>query len=187
MKFAVLLLIALGLSLDTFAISISIGLSTANIRFRQVNKISLVFAFFQTLMPAVGWLAGTRIKDLISSFDHWLVFILLSFIGLKMIFESRKKEEDRKIPDCFSPIVLCGIAIATSIDALIAGISFALINMNILTIILLIGFTTYIAAMLGMLFGKKAGRRFGSKIEIAGGLILILVGVKILLEHLLSL
>ena len=184
MEFAVLLLIATGLSFDTFAVSITIGLTVNQIRFREATKLAVVLALFQALMPAIGWLIGTQISELLSLYDYWIAFGLLSIIGLKMIIESLKKEEKRKEFDPFKPFVLIGLAVATSIDALIAGVSFAFIDINILLAVAAIGFTTYLAAMLGMLFGKKAGKHLGEKMEMAGGLILIAIGVKLLLEHL---
>ena len=135
-------------------------------------------------MPVAGWFLGSQVKDLISHVDHWLAFGVLSLIGIKMILESLKNEKDRKDIDPLKLPVLIGIAIATSIDALIAGVSFAFIDMNILISAATIGLITGIAAMLGMLSGKKAGKKLGKKMEFLGGIILIGIGIKILLEHL---
>ncbi len=184
MNFVTLNIVALSLTFDTFAVSVMTGLIARDIRFREATRIALVMGFFQALMPLAGWFIGIQLKPLISDYDHWIAFGLLTAIGIKPIVESFKKEEDRKDFDPFRFSVLIGIAIATSIDALIVGMSFAFIAVNIYFAIGLIGFVTYVAAMLGMLFGKKAGKRFGPKMEILGGLILIVLGIKILCEHL---
>lgn len=186
MDFITLIIIAIGLTFDTFAVSISTGLVANHIRFWQATKVAVTLAFFQALMPFIGWFIGTQVKHLISNYDHWIAFGLLAIIGIKMIIESLKKEEDKKDFNPFKPSVLIGMAIATSIDALIVGVSFAFIKVNIYYSVGIIGFVTYVVAMLGMLFGKSAGKWFGKKMEIIGGLILIGIGVKILLEHLCS-
>ena len=184
MELITLLLIAIGLSFDTFAVSISTGLVANHIRFWQATRIALTLGFFQALMPLLGWFIGEQLRHYISDYDHWIAFLLLLAIGIKMILESLKEEQERKELDPFRPMVLIGMAIATSIDALIVGISFAMIEVNILISVLIIGFVTYVVAMLGILFGKNAGKMFGRKIEIIGGLILIGIGIKILVEGL---
>ncbi len=186
MDILTLILIAVGLNFDSFAVSVTTGFVVNKIRFWQATKIALVLAFFQAGMPVLGWFLGSQVKEYIISFDHWIAFGLLSFIGLKMIWESFGKEEETKDFNPFKPAVVIGMAVATSIDALIAGVSFAFIDINILLTAFLIGFLTYVAAMLGMLFGKKAGKWFGKRMEVVGGIILIGLGVKILLEHLLQ-
>lgn len=180
-----MLLFAIGLSFDTFAVSVTTGYASDKIRFLQATKIAVVLALFQGFMPLLGWLTGITIKDLIAECDHWIAFGLLAAIGIKMIHESLKKEEERKDFNPFNAVMLIGIAIATSIDAFVVGVSFALYDLNILLAVLIIFITTYIFAMLGMLVGKKAGKWFGVKFEIIGGIILIGLGIKILLEHLL--
>lgn len=177
-------LIAIGLNFDSLAISISTGLVVKHIRFNQAVKIAIVFAFFQGLMPFIGWLIGSQIKDLIKDYDHWIAFTLLFLIGAKMVYESFKKEEDKKPFNPLKLIVMISMAIAISIDALVVGVSFAFIDINIVLSISIIGALTFIVSMLGMLLGKKAGGIFGKKMEIVGGLILICIGVKILIEHL---
>jgi putative Mn2+ efflux pump MntP len=184
MELVTLFFIAAGLTFDTFAVSISTGIVVSHIRFWQATKIAIVLAFFQALMPFIGWALGVQIKNLISSYDHWIAFGLLSIIGIKMIVESLRNGEKKVNFDPLKPTVLIGMAIATSIDALIIGISFAFLNVNILFSVSIIGAVTYIVAMMGMLFGKNAGKWFGKKMEIVGGLILICIGLKILLEHL---
>jgi len=184
MDFIVILLIAIGLSFDTFAASICIGLTVKQIRFLQALKIATILSAFQAVMPVIGWFLGSQIKDQISHIDHWIAFGLLSLVGLKMIRESIQRKSEGNHSDPSKLFVIIGIAVATSIDALIAGVSFAFIEMNILISAATIGLITGIAAMLGMLFGKKAGQKLGKKMEFLGGIILIGIGIKILLEHL---
>lgn len=179
-----IILIAIGLSLDSFAVSVCTGLLVNRIRFWQATKIALTLALFQSAMPLLGWLIGIQLEDLVKDYDHWIAFGLLLLIGARMIYESLKPEEERKDFNPFKLTVLIGMALSTSIDALIVGITLAFIEINIYLAVIIIGIVTYVAAMLGMLFGKKAGKWFGKKIEIVGGLILIALGVKILLEHL---
>lgn len=185
MEILTILLIALSLSFDTFAVSISSGLILKQIDFYKASRIAIVLAIFQGLMPVIGWLIGIGIKDYAERFDHWIAFIILGLLGVKMIYESFKSNpEDRQ----FNPLdlkVMIGMAIATSIDALIVGFSFALLDFRILLSVGIIGFVTYIVAMLGMLFGKNIGSRLGQRMEFIGGLMLVLIGVKILIEHLL--
>ncbi len=186
MGFITLFLIAIGLNFDSFAVSITTGLLANNIRFWQATKVAATLALFQALMPVLGWFIGSQLKNFIMNYDHWLAFGLLSIVGIRMIVESLKKPEMRESFDPFKPTMLIGMAIATSIDALVVGVTFAFINVNILLSVGVIGLTTYLVAMLGMLFGKKAGQWFGKKMEIVGGIILILIGVKILIEHLMG-
>lgn len=183
LEFITIFLIAIGLCFDSFAVSVSSGLMMKHISFFGAMKISFSLAFFQGLMPLLGWLAGKRISEYLSNYDHWIAFGLLVIIGLRMIWESQKPDEDKT----FNPLNIWFIiymSIATSIDALIVGLSFAFLNTNIYTSIIIIGIVTFIAAMLGILFGKKAGAHFGKKMEILGGIILILIASKIILEHL---
>ncbi len=185
MDYITLFLIAIGLSFDTFAVSVSTGLILKKIKFQQALKVAFVLAFLQSLMPLMGWFAGKQISQYIGNFDHWIAFVLLSILGIKMIIESYKSEENDKNFNPLKFIVLLGIGIATSIDALVVGISFAFLQTNIWNAILIIGVVTFLVAMLGMLFGKKIGSKFGKRIEIMGGLILISIGLKILLDHIL--
>ena len=183
MDILTLCLIGIGLSFDTFAVSVSTGLMISHIRFLQGVKVAIVLAFFQALMPFIGWFSGKQVAHFMESYDHWIAFGLLALLGLKMIYESVKKKEEKKNFNPLKLSILIGIAIATSIDALIVGVSFAFINMNIFWSVLVIGIITFLVAMLGMLFGKKVGSRFGQRMEIVGGLILIVIGIKILLSH----
>lgn len=184
MEFLTIFLIAIGLSMDSFAVSITSGLVLKRIDFKNASKIAFSLGFFQALMPTLGWLIGIKIHSYIESFDHWIAFGLLFIIGLKMILESLKEDDDDKNFNPLNIRILLMMSLATSIDALVVGISFAFIEYNWFVSGFIIGATTYIISMLGILFGKKMGHRFGNKMEIVGGVILILLGVKILFEHL---
>lgn len=185
MDFITILIISIGLSFDTFAVSVSSGVIMPRITFREGVKIAIVLAFFQALMPLIGWGAGKGIVSYAKDFDHWIAFILLLGLGIKMIYESFGKEETRKLNPLELKVRL-SMAIATSIDALIVGFSFAFLEFRIITSTFTIGFVTFLVSMLGLLFGKKVGSRFGKRMEIVGGIILIAIGVKILLEHIMS-
>jgi putative Mn2+ efflux pump MntP len=178
-----ILFIAIGLSFDTFAVSVSSGLALPKISFRDAVRIAFVLAFFQAAMPVIGWLAGTGLSKYVKAFDHWIAFCLLAILGGKMIWESfqRSDNESNFNPLDFKVQIL--MAIATSIDALIVGVSFAFLEFRIVLSTFIIGSVTFIVSMLGMLFGKKVGIQLGKRMEIIGGVILILIGLKILLEH----
>jgi putative Mn2+ efflux pump MntP len=182
MEILTVFLIAIGLSFDTFAVSASCGLILQQSKLRQSLKIAIVFAICQGIMPAFGWLVGSEIKQYVEAYDHWIAFILLFFIGLKMIIESLKKNNEK----CFDPLklkVLIGLGLATSIDALIIGISLAFLHLNIIFSLLIIASVTFLISILGLQIGKKAGNKFGKKMETIGGIILILIGIKIIIEH----
>ncbi len=179
-----LLLIAFGLAMDAFAVSISNGMTIKHQRANHALRIGIFFGSFQALMPLIGWSAGMNLRDLISGVDHWMAFGLLTFIGCKMIYESKKMDAREKEAKPLNLPTLLMLSIATSIDALAVGISFALLNISIVTPILVIGAVTFALSFLGVLIGKKIGHFFEKKIEVVGGLILIGIGVKILIEHL---
>ncbi len=183
-----LFLIAFGLSMDSFAVSVSSGIILPSIKFNRAIIIAFSLAFFQALMPFAGWLLGIRLQEYIKPVDHWVAFVLLALLGFKMIIESRKKEEERSDFNPLKPGVLLTMSVATSIDALVVGVSlsFVAITGKILWItpILIIGGVTFIMSMLGILFGKNLGNQFGKKMEMLGGIILFLIGVRILAEHL---
>lgn len=184
MDFIWIFVIALGLSADSFAVSITSGLILNKIDFRDASKIAFSLGFFQALMPTLGWLIGVKIQKYIESFDHWIAFGLLTIIGVKMILESLKSDEEDRNFNPLNPKILLMMSLATSIDALVVGISFAFIEYNWFLSAFIIGAVTFIISMLGILFGKKMGSRFGSKMEIVGGIILIFIGIRILFEHL---
>ncbi len=179
-----LFLIAVGLSMDAFAVSICKGLALQKIKFKHCLIAGLWFGGFQALMPAIGFLVGYRFQDKITFLDHWIAFVLLSIIGGNMIREALSKEEEEtnaslKIKDMFV------LAVATSIDALAVGVSFAFIpELPIVPAVVFIGAITFTLSAIGVKVGSIFGTKYKSKAELAGGIILILMGVKILLEHL---
>lgn len=183
MSVLTLILIAIGLSFDTFAVSISCGVARKHIIFWEAIRIAFVFAVFQSTMPLIGWALGLSVKRFIEPIDHWIALALLSIIGLKMITETFGQKNEKKNFDPLNIRIMLTLAVATSIDALVIGISFIALNVNILIAYIIIGFTTFLIAMLGMLFGKKLGILIGKKMEIIGGLILIGIGLKIAIEH----
>jgi putative Mn2+ efflux pump MntP len=184
MNMITILFIAFGLAMDAFAVSITNGITIKHQRINNALKIGIFFGSFQALMPLIGWLAGLRLRDFISGFDHWVAFGLLSLIGGKMIYESTKIGDDKEIRS-LNLFVLLLLSIATSIDALAVGLSFAFLKISIATPIIVIGIVTFMLSFLGVLVGNRLGHFFEKKMEIVGGLILIGIGIKILIEHLL--
>jgi putative Mn2+ efflux pump MntP len=178
-----LLLIAIGLSMDAFAVSICKGLSTRELKIRHMIITGLFFGGFQALMPLVGYLLGIQFKDYIVTVDHWIAFVLLSIIGINMIRESRNQRCEN-VGDAFSLKSMLMLSIATSIDALAVGVTFAFLQVQILPAVLFIGIITLALSMAGVKIGNIFGTRFKSKAELAGGVILIGMGIKILIEHL---
>ena len=185
MEFLSVLMIAIGLSFDSFAVSISSGLALKTITFRKATRIAFFLALFQGGLPVLGWFLGYEIRDYVVAYDHWIAFGLLTILGIRMILESLSNGREKV---SFNPLklsVLIGMSLATSIDAFIIGISFAMIHLPIVYPVLIIAAVTFVVSMIGILFGKKTGVKFGKRMEILGGLILIGIGVKILLEHIL--
>ena len=183
MGFLELFLIGIGLSMDAFAVAICRGLKMTKINYRQMAVIALFFGGFQALMPFIGWLLGSQFERYIVKFDHWIAFVLLAFIGGKMIFEAFGKDDD----DCDEELnikELFVLAVATSIDALAVGITFAFLQVQIGFAVSIIGITTFLLSSVGVAVGHHFGARYKQKAELAGGIILILIGLKILLEHL---
>jgi putative Mn2+ efflux pump MntP len=182
-----ILAIALGLSFDTFAVSLSLGVVRNKIIFWHAAEIATLLAFFQGGLTILGYFLGSIISNAMKAADHWVALFLLSFLGVKMIIEGRKKSEDEAVSKDFSSrIVLITIALGTSIDAFAVGISFAILSVQIWRAGILIGLVTFIASMTAIKIGKSAGERLGNKVEIIGGLILIAIGVKIFLVHILA-
>lgn len=178
-----IVLVAVGLAMDAFAVSIAKGMVINHNRRKSALLMASFFGGFQMLMPAIGWFAGQSLKEVIMGFDHWIAFGLLAFIGAKMIYDSTKKENEND-EQTLRLHSLLTLAVATSIDALMVGLSFAFLQTSLLEPILLIGVITFSLSVVGFYFGCGMGRLFGSKIRIAGGLILIAIGIRILLEHL---
>ena len=184
MGFIELFLIAIGLSADAFAVAVCKGLNMKKVNGKIAVIIGLFFGGFQALMPLIGWVLGKQFESYIVSFDHWVAFVLLAFIGGKMIKESFEKECECCEKELLDIKEIFVLAIATSIDALAVGITFAFLNVNILESITLIGCTTFILSVIGVYLGAKFGAKYKNKAELAGGIILVLIGLKILLEHL---
>ncbi|MEZ5104261.1 MAG: manganese efflux pump MntP family protein [Draconibacterium sp.] len=178
------IMIGVGLSFDSFAVSVSCGLMKPEIRFHQAAIIANSLAFFQAAFPVVGWLIGSSLQGLISSFDHWIAFALLLFLGIKMIIEGIKPDSSLKSFNPFKFRMLIGLSVATSIDALVVGLSFGFLNVPVLWPVIVIGGVTFFASMLGMLFGKNIPAKRSHQSLIIGGVILVIIGLKILVEHL---
>ena len=186
--FFTLLLMGVGLSMDAFAVSICKGLSMRKVNKKQCLVIGLFFGGFQALMPFIGWVLGSQFEQYITSIDHWIAFILLGFIGGKMVVEAiREKDEAVEAGKMDPPLDFKDmfiLAIATSIDALAVGITFAFLQVPIVEAVSIIGITTFVISVIGVYVGNFFGNRYKKKAELAGGIILILIGLKILLEHL---
>ena len=179
-----ILLLGIGLSMDAFAVSICKGLSTKKLQFKHYLIIGAWFGGFQALMPTIGYFLGSTFEQYITAFDHWVAFVLLAAIGANMIKESFPREESETSASfAFKTMLL--MALATSIDALAVGITFALLpDVNVPLAVCLIGITTFLCSAAGLRVGNLFGLRYKAKAELAGGIILILIGLKILLEHL---
>lgn len=176
-----LFVVAIGVSMDAFAIAICKGLSVERLEKKHMVSAGLWFGGAQALMPLIGYLLGSRFADAISSIDHWLSFALLAIIGINMIRESRGEAE--KLDASFSAKAMFPLAIADSIDALAVGVTFAFLDVSIIPAIVLISLTTFLFSVVGVKIGNQFGARFKSKSELAGGIILIVMGLFIVLEH----
>ena len=176
--------IALGLSMDALAVSVTNGCIVTDLKFRYALRIAFFFGLFQALMPVLGWIAGSSFRAYIQDFDHWVAFGLLLLVGGKMIREalSSTDAEDSKINCLHFPTLLL-LSVATSIDALAVGISFAMLDMVILVPVSIIGVITFVNCLIGTQIGSRAGRFLEGKLEFVGGCILILIGIKIVIEH----
>ena len=186
MDFITIVAVALGLSFDTFAVSLSYGMIQSKILFRQAVRVALVMAFFQAGLLVTGYFLGSLISDFMKAADHWVALILLAVLGIRMITEGFKKKDKVQIKDYGNTMTLVSMAIGTSIDAFAIGISFALLSIRIWYSAVIIGAVTFMASMTAIRIGKSAGGRLGNKVEIIGGLILITIGIKIFLEHILG-
>ncbi|MBQ7656848.1 MAG: manganese efflux pump [Clostridia bacterium] len=184
MDFLSLFLLAVGLSMDAFAVSICKGLALKKIRFSHALIVGLWFGGFQALMPLIGYFLGAQFKDAIAAYDHWIAFGLLALIGGNMIREAVFEKEQPETDSALSFRSMLLLAIATSIDALAVGVTFAFLDVNIWSSVALIGVTTCVLSMIGVKVGSVFGAKYEKRAEIVGGVILILLGLKILLEHL---
>lgn len=185
MDILTIITLAIGLSMDSFAVSIICGLEEQKISFKHAMKISFSLAFFQGLLPIIGWYLGTGLKVYIESIDHWIAFILLAFLGGKMIVESLRKNGVEKLSNIYSWKHILTLSIATSIDALVVGFTYALVSSGRIFLgAVIIGSVTFFFGMLGIRIGKDVAGNFNQKVELIGGIILSLIGIKILIEHL---
>lgn len=186
MNISEIFLIGVGLSMDAFAAAVCKGLNQKKFNIKNGFIIALFFGGFQALMPFLGWALGKQFEKYITSIDHWIAFVLLGFIGGKMIYEALTEKEEtqesavREILDLKEILVL---SVATSIDALAVGITFAFLTVNIVSSVTLIGLTTFVISFAGFVIGNKFGAKYQNKAELLGGIILVLIGFKILLEH----
>lgn len=176
--------ISLGLSMDAFTVSITSGMIIPNVKKKHALKIAFAFGFAQGIMPLMGFFAGIKFRNYIVHIDHWIAFLLLGFLGIKMLLDGRQECKDKKAFNPLDPKVLIMLSIATSIDALVIGISFACLNVSIINAVLSIGLITFIACFIGVLIGKRCNCIFRSWAEYIGGAILILIGTNILFDHL---
>ena len=179
-----LIVIAIGLSMDAFAVSICKGLAVQSVRKRHVMTVGLYFGGFQALMPLAGYMLGRQFEAMIASIDHWIAFVLLAVIGGNMAREAISGGDDGDSDDSFDFKTMLPLAVATSIDALAIGVTFAFLRVSIIPAVLLIGATTFAFSAGGLHIGNMFGTRYKSKAELVGGIILILLGGKILVEHL---
>ena len=186
MNLIAILGLAVGLAMDAFSVSVATGAVYKKIHITHIFRLAFFFGFFQMFMPVLGWLGGSALKDYIQAFDHWIAFIILVIIGGKMVYEAFSLEETDKKDLEMTIIMLLTLSVATSIDALAVGVTLSLLDVQIMKTSGIIGIVTFVLSLAGVYIGKKFGHIFEKKIEIAGGLILIGIGAKILLGHLLS-
>lgn len=186
MDYITIVAISLGLSFDTFAVSLSFGVVQSKIIFKKAIRVALLLAVFQGGLTVAGYFLGSFFSKALENMDHWVALGLLSVLGVKMIIEGIKKEEEKEPIDYSKLIVLLTIALGTSIDAFAVGISFALLEVRIWLSGIIIGAVTFLASMIAIRIGKSAGEKLGQRVEILGGLILVAIGLKIFLEHMLA-
>lgn len=184
MSIAEIIIVAIGLSMDAFAVAIGKGLSLTQAKWKHALIVGAYFGVFQAIMPLLGYLLGTQFADYITAYDHWIAFVLLCFIGGKMIKDSLAKDDDHDVNKSLRFGTMLPLAIATSIDALAIGVSFAFLKVDLILSVALIGCITLVISMAGVKIGNIFGIKYRSKAELAGGIFLILIGLKILLEHL---
>jgi putative Mn2+ efflux pump MntP len=186
MDLITIVVVAIGLSFDTFAVSLSYGVVRSRILFWQAVRIALVLAFFQAGLLVTGFFLGSVVSEIIKVADHWIALGLLSFLGIRMIVEGIRRKQQDEIRDYTKASTLIAIAVGTSIDAFAIGISFALLDIIIWISGIIIGIVTFLASMTAIRIGKSAGERLGQKVEIIGGILLLAIGIKIFLDHMLG-
>jgi len=184
MNLVTIFLIAVGLGVDAFSVAIGIGATNDKKSWGPVLRLAAAFGLFQFVMPIIGWLAGLTVVKIIASFDHWIAFVLLVLVGGKMLWEGFEEESDEEKADQTRGWPLLMLSIATSIDALAVGFSFSILKNQILLPAVIIGIVCFLMTVIGMIFGKVLAKIFGKKVEIFGGLVLIGIGIKILIDHL---
>ncbi|MDA3899423.1 MAG: manganese efflux pump MntP family protein [Spirochaetes bacterium] len=184
MSFVSIIAIAIALSIDALSVSIANGIIIKDLKIKHAFLISFSFGLFQAFMPVIGWLAGIALIAYIQQWDHWIAFILLSGVAIKMIYDARGAEDGKVCKNCLDPKVLLIMSFATSIDALAIGISFSVLNIDIILPVLLIGLVTFINCLAGIFLANRIANIFGRRIEYAGGAILIIIATKILVDHL---
>ena len=183
MKLSEIIFIAIGLAMDAFAVSICKGLAIKKIKIRNSIIVGTYFGMFQAIMPLIGYMLGNSFRNFVTNIDHWIIFLLLGIIGIKMIVDSFE-ENNEKSDSSIELKTMLLLALATSIDALAVGITFSFFKLNIFYVVSIIGIITFLLSAIGVKIGNKFGNKLQNKAEIFGGIILILIGIKILLEHL---
>ena len=183
MDIVTIIIMAVGLAMDAFAVSIASGAAYKQLQVKYALRMAVFFGGFQAVMPLIGALAGLSFKEYIVDYDHWVAFFILAAVGSKMIYESFKITEAGKNYSPSNILVLLALSVATSIDALAIGVTLSLVGSSIVTAVIVIGLVTFLLSYIGVILGKKFGHIFENKIEVVGGLVLIALGVKILFEH----
>jgi putative Mn2+ efflux pump MntP len=183
MDLITIFILAIGLSVDAFSVAIGIGAANTKRSWSPMLRLAAAFGLFQFAMPIAGWLAGQTVVDIISDYDHWIAFALLTYVGGKMVWEGFENENDEEKDDQTRGLPLLLLSIATSIDALAVGFSFSILKVPILFPATIIGIVCFLMTAIGMMFGKVLARIFGKKVEIFGGIVLIGIGIKILIDH----
>lgn len=184
MNFFSLLILALSLGMDAFSVALTVSAVRMPVTAGQILRMSGAFGAFQFIMPIAGWIAGRTVADIIAGYDYWMAFILLACVGVKMIWESFSKGDDTGAVDPTKGWMLLTLAVATSIDAFTVGLSFAFLKVSIIQTSIVIGIAAFMMTMAGMAFGHRLGRIIGKRMETMGGLVLIGIGLKVLLDHL---
>lgn len=186
MDYITLLGIALALAMDAFAVALAAGAVLNPLTQRHLFRLGFHFGLFQALMPIGGWMIGMAVQKWISAYDHWIAFVLLAFVGVRMIKEAFDGKEDKAMVDPTKGLTMVMLSVATSIDALAVGLSLAMLGVSIWRPAVVIGLVAAILTILGMLLGRRLGNTWGKRVEVCGGLVLCIIGLKILLEHTLS-
>ncbi len=188
MSLLTLIGIAVALAMDAFAVAIAVGISLKSIHYRQVFRLAWHFGLFQAMMPVIGWAAGTTVRSHIQDYDHWIAFALLTLVGGNMLREAffGDEEENGAGKDATRGLTLVVLSVATSIDALAVGLSMAMLKVDIILPSVIIGIVAALLSTIGLFIGNKLGEKFGKRMEIIGGVILVTIGIRVVLSHLLG-